>query len=116
MEFVICQNQTHNQEDVLAEIASPTEEAGLPSIDSIVTKQTLSVPGGSAIEDDDEIEEQVGTPALRSMSKRAPSPLVMSEFMGISSMMKDGATLINPWNLGVSFPTHHLPINTDNVG
>ncbi|KAG8968873.1 threalose-6-phosphate phosphatase [Tulasnella sp. 419] len=31
---------------------------------------------------------------------RAPSPLVMSEFMGISSTLADGSLQINPWNLG----------------
>lgn len=34
-------------------------------------------------------------------SSRAPSPLVMSEFMGISNAMSGGALQINPWNLGV---------------
>ncbi|KAG9048860.1 threalose-6-phosphate phosphatase [Tulasnella sp. UAMH 9824] len=33
-------------------------------------------------------------------SSRAPSPLVMSEFMGISNAMSGGALQINPWNLG----------------
>lgn len=32
---------------------------------------------------------------------RAPSPLVMSEFMGISNAMSQGALQVNPWNLGV---------------
>lgn len=74
MEFVICQEEV-----------------------SKGSAETVSTPGL--------VNALASTVGLGSTTvvKRAPSPLVMSEFMGISNTMSKGALQINPWNLGVSW-------------
>ncbi|KAG8854117.1 threalose-6-phosphate phosphatase [Tulasnella sp. 330] len=103
MEFVICQQQAAfgaggagSGVDFEGDVVRSPAKSSVGGVISSVVGGVKSVAGSAAAA----VGIAMNGTVLPSDEIRAPSPLVMSEFMGISNAMSKGALQINPWNLG----------------